>query len=198
MFKSFRDARAHAAQRCIKAPRKKCAAAVAPRRSDRSPLARAPGAGGVGWRRVGLDAPDDAAVFESSGDDLRLETVDFFRAFWSDPFVFGEIAANHALNDIYAMGGTPAHALAPPSFPRPSAIGGGGIVSASGRRPAAFDREAVSNLPAAIPVKEPNSPPVFRYRRRRQAGAISVARRLARWRCADPDQASRHRPAVCR
>ncbi len=55
---------------------------------------------------------DDAAVIAEAGGTFRLETVDFFRAFWLDPYVFGEIAANHALNDIYAMGGTPSHALA--------------------------------------------------------------------------------------
>lgn len=61
---------------------------------------------------VGIGMPDDAAVTLPPRTGFLLQTVDFFRAFIDDPYVFGEIAANHALNDVFAMGGEPRHALA--------------------------------------------------------------------------------------
>ena len=62
---------------------------------------------------IGLSAPDDAAVLvlPPAGNHIAA-TVDLFRSFIDDPYLFGEIAANHAMNDIVAMGGTPRHALA--------------------------------------------------------------------------------------
>jgi selenide,water dikinase len=70
---------------------------------------------------LGLDSPDDAAVVSFPGAPPLLQTVDFFRAMIEDPYLFGRIAANHALGDIYAMGGLPETALAiatlPPSLP---------------------------------------------------------------------------------
>jgi len=70
---------------------------------------------------VGLDAPDDAAVLLPPKSGYLVQTVDFFRAFIDDPFLFGEIAANHALNDVFAMGGVPRHALATAVIPVASA-----------------------------------------------------------------------------
>jgi selenide,water dikinase len=70
---------------------------------------------------IGLASLDDAALISFPGAPPLLQTVDFFRAMVSDPYLFGRIAANHALGDIYAMGGLPETALAiatlPPSRP---------------------------------------------------------------------------------
>lgn len=66
---------------------------------------------------IGLAAPDDAAVVDTGGERLSVQTVDHFRAMVDDPWRFGMIAANHALGDIYAMGGEPRTALAIATLP---------------------------------------------------------------------------------
>jgi selenide,water dikinase len=66
---------------------------------------------------VGLDRADDAAVYRLDDDRALVFTLDFFPPLVDDPRTFGAIAATNALNDVFAMGGTPLLALSIAAFP---------------------------------------------------------------------------------
>ena len=62
-------------------------------------------------------ATEDATIFTPPAGRQMVQTIDHFRAFIDDPYLFGAIAANHCLGDIYAMGATPVFALALANIP---------------------------------------------------------------------------------
>lgn len=90
-----------------------CGAKIAPAVLDRvlvgaPPLSRPDVLSGPG---------DDAAILEI-GSTKQVLTTDHLRAFWADPWLFGRIAALHALGDVWAMGARPQAALAQITLPR--------------------------------------------------------------------------------
>jgi selenide,water dikinase len=73
---------------------------------------------------LGTRAGEDAAVHrvrpELFGDPqklLEVQTVDYFKAFVDDPYLFGRIAALNAVSDLYAMNARPFTALAIATLP---------------------------------------------------------------------------------
>ena len=70
---------------------------------------------------VGLDAPDDAAVWKLDEEHALVLTTDFFTPVVDDAYDYGAIAAANSLSDVYAMGGQPFLALniaaLPPQLP---------------------------------------------------------------------------------
>jgi selenide,water dikinase len=66
---------------------------------------------------VGLETPDDAAVYRLDEERALIFTLDFFPPIVDDPADYGAIAATNALNDVFAMGGTPLLALSIAAFP---------------------------------------------------------------------------------
>jgi selenide,water dikinase len=66
---------------------------------------------------VGLDGPDDAAVYQLNDEQAIVSTIDFFPPVVDDPFTFGSIAAANAMSDVYAMGGEVLFALNLAAFP---------------------------------------------------------------------------------
>ena len=54
---------------------------------------------------IGMDQPDDCALVQlTKTSPIMAQTVDYFKSFWRDEYIFGQIAANHALSDVHSMG----------------------------------------------------------------------------------------------
>jgi selenide,water dikinase len=66
---------------------------------------------------VGLEGPDDAAVYKLNDELAVVQTVDFFAPVVDDPYTFGAVAAVNAMSDVWAMGGEVAFALNIAGFP---------------------------------------------------------------------------------
>lgn len=66
---------------------------------------------------VGMDDPDDAAVWRLDDQRSLVVTTDFFTPVVDTPYEYGAIAAANSLSDVYAMGGTPFLALNVAAFP---------------------------------------------------------------------------------
>ena len=67
---------------------------------------------------VGFETSDDAGVFRLNDGIALVQTVDFFTPVADDPETYGRVAAINALNDVYAMGGTPLSALSLVCYPQ--------------------------------------------------------------------------------
>jgi len=65
-----------------------------------------------------LHTRDDAGVYKLSDEHALIQTLDFFTPMVDDPYVFGQIAATNAINDVYAMGGRPLLTMNVVCFPQ--------------------------------------------------------------------------------
>ena len=71
-------------------------------------------------------------MYKISDEIAVVQTVDFFPPMVDDPYLFGQIAAANALSDIYAMGGTPTHAMNLLCFPNCLSLDIAGEILAGG------------------------------------------------------------------
>jgi len=76
---------------------------------------------GVGVFDGSIERRADAAVFTPPAGRRLLQSFDYLRDFVGDPYLLGEIAVEHALNDLYATGATPHSVLVHAGVPRAAA-----------------------------------------------------------------------------
>ncbi len=66
---------------------------------------------------IGLETPDDAAVWQLGDGRLLVLTTDFFTPVVDDAYDYGSIAAANSISDVYAMGAKPFLALTVAALP---------------------------------------------------------------------------------
>ena len=145
---------------------------------------------------VGLDSPDDAAVIDTGGPKLSVHTVDYFRAMVDDPYLFGKIAANHALGDIFAMGATPDGARHRHDPVWAGGQGRGGPLGHDGRRQRNFERGRLRTRGRAHQRRRGTCARLCRRRTRGSRRRPPQGRPRTRRR-ADPHQTDRHGHPAC-
>ncbi|MEM7483317.1 MAG: selenide, water dikinase SelD [Acidobacteriota bacterium] len=111
-------------------------------------LARLPPAPADPGVFVGLDRPDDAAIFTTRRGDRIVSTIDAFRSFTDDPFLVGRVAAVNALSDLWAKGAHGRHAQALVALPShlPSSVAEEMLYQVLAGARVAFDAEGVTLL----------------------------------------------------
>src|SRR2546425_11266101 len=103
---------------------------------------------------VGLAPADDAAVYRIDDERALIFTLDFFPPVVGEPGDYGAIAATNALNDVFAMGGTPLLALSIAAFPEELPLEMLGEIFAA----ADAQVRAAGGLPAGGPPVPPAGP----------------------------------------
>lgn len=66
---------------------------------------------------TGNSAAEDASMIKLDDGRVLVQSIDQLKAFVNDPWLFGRIATNHCLSDVYAMGCDPHSALAVVGLP---------------------------------------------------------------------------------
>ena len=138
---------------------------------------------------VGLGTPDDAAVYKLDDERAIIFTLDFFPPIVDEPGDYGAIAATNALNDVFAMGGTPLLALSIAAFPEELPMEMLGEIFSSRGRDRAQGGRAARRRP-----HDPRRRAQVRPRRGRDGapgGDLDEGGRAA-GRRALPDEAARH------
>ena len=66
---------------------------------------------------LGTTDGEDAAAIRLRDGTLQIQTIDYFKTFTDDPFLFGKVAALNSLSDLFAMNAKPETAMAMATLP---------------------------------------------------------------------------------